>query len=139
MHTERALSILQVDPTARWTPAAMSVQMRVPPATAGAALRRLYGKGRIHRDDDGLYMLQGAPAPPVVPVLSGKRAQRPVTDLERELLTGVLRRHGRPMSSAMLAGRLRNSGFGLERTDHVIEACLTAGTITRLDDGRVSA
>lgn len=138
-NTDRVLSILQADPAALWTPAAMSVQMRVPPAAAGAALRRLYGQGRVHRNDDGLYALQGPPAPPVVPALPAKRPQSPATALECELLTGTLRRHGRPMSSAMLAGRLRASGFDLDRTDHVTLACLTAGTITRLPDGRVSA
>ncbi|WP_291428492.1 hypothetical protein [Deinococcus sp.] len=138
-NTDRVLSILRADPAALWTPAAMSLQMRVPPATAGAVLRRLYGKGWIHRNDDGLYSLQGPPEPPIVQALPARRPQSPVTNLECELLTGTLRRHGRPMSGAMLAGRLRSSGFGLERTDHVIEACLTSGTITRLDDGRVSA
>ncbi|MFC6662888.1 hypothetical protein [Deinococcus multiflagellatus] len=57
---------------------------------------------------------------------------------ERDRLLYLLDVHGRPMSDALLAGRLRGFGLSLARSDVTIAHCLALKLVRRLEDGRLT-
>ncbi|MVN86888.1 hypothetical protein GO986_08935 [Deinococcus sp. HMF7620] len=143
---EQVLSVMRTDPTRLWAPAEVSREMKTPPAVANSAMTKLMNRGQLVRPQNGQYRLAtpderaahlALPPEPVVAQVPARPVPRPpVDDIERELLMGQMRAQGRPVSSALLAGRLRRCGFNLARTDDVLADCLDRGLVRRLDDGR---
>lgn len=145
---EQVLNVIRSDSTREWSPADVSVILKVAPAVAGNPMRKLADQGVLIRSARGLYRLatpaeiaERERAQRAVPVVAAIPAPAPVkappiTEGERILILRTLRAQGRPMAPALIAGRLGKCGIRLARADQLLAMLAQEDVVRQLENGR---
>ncbi|MDR6753450.1 hypothetical protein [Deinococcus soli (ex Cha et al. 2016)] len=148
-HRQKVMNVMLTDPEREWTPSEVSIVLGVSPKVTAEPMAKLARRGDLVRGPErGRYrvatreeraafaraqeaasVVAAIPTPAPAPV-------SPITESERIMMLRTLRHQSRPMTPALIAGRLGKCGIRLARTDELLTLLAAEAAVRQLPDGR---